>query len=209
MTSKKITVFFLVAIFGLGIHLAAPTLTAAETPKQGGTLRIAMEAEPPSTDPHTTTATIVMVEGMHWLESPFVQGGKYEVIPDLAELAGIQVNQSRQANKLGQKDVDGLKPGKVCVHIAYEKLEHYPHHVKMAPDCFKDGEEGRGRWQEHFVMPVDCGTHTTYIVSWYKGMAWAKEGLPLPVMKRSESGPAAASAIAATGEDADAWEHAH
>ena len=85
MTSKKIITVFLIAIFGLGIHLAAPTFTGAETPKKGGTLRIAMEAEPPSTDPHTTTATIVMVEGMHWLESPFVQGGKYEVIPDLAE----------------------------------------------------------------------------------------------------------------------------
>ena len=81
MVSRKMLTILLVAL----LSMTLPAMTAAETPKRGGILRVAMEAEPPSFDPHTTTATIVMVEAMHWLEAPFIQGGKYEVIPDLAE----------------------------------------------------------------------------------------------------------------------------
>ena len=81
MVSRKMLTILLVAL----LSMTLPAMTAAETPKRGGILRVAMEAEPPSLDPHTTTATIVMVEAMHWLEAPFIQGGKYEVIPDLAE----------------------------------------------------------------------------------------------------------------------------
>lgn len=81
MVSRKMLTILLVAL----LSMMLPAMTAAETPKRGGILRVAMEAEPPSLDPHTTTATIVMVEAMHWLEAPFIQGEKYEVIPDLAE----------------------------------------------------------------------------------------------------------------------------
>ena len=84
MATRKTLTIFLATITGL-ILIMTSSAMAAETPRYGGTLRVAMEAEPPSLDPHTTTATIVMVEGMHWLEAPFIQGAKYEIIPDLAE----------------------------------------------------------------------------------------------------------------------------
>ncbi len=85
MDFKKTFMLFLIVVTGLGLQCSLADSAASETPKRGGVLRVAMEAEPPSLDPHTTTATIVMVEAMHWLEAPFTQGGEYEIIPELAE----------------------------------------------------------------------------------------------------------------------------
>ena len=64
---------------------ASPMNSIADQPKSGGTIRFVLEGEPPTLDPQWTTATVVMTQGSHWLESLFTQGSKYEVIPDLAE----------------------------------------------------------------------------------------------------------------------------
>ena len=58
MIFRKTHAVLLVLMLSLGMLIAAPALQAAETPKYGGTLRIAMEAEPPSLDPHITTAQV-------------------------------------------------------------------------------------------------------------------------------------------------------
>ena len=73
------------AALGLALLLAAPLLQAAETPKRGGILRVASETEPPTLDPHLTTAAITLFSVDHWMESPFNQGSKYEIIPELVD----------------------------------------------------------------------------------------------------------------------------
>ena len=81
MASRRMIAIFSAAL----LCMTFSTLSGAQTPKKGGILRVATEGEPPSLDPHMTTATIVMEEGIQWLEAPFTQGEKYEVLPDLAE----------------------------------------------------------------------------------------------------------------------------
>jgi peptide/nickel transport system substrate-binding protein len=77
----------LATLFVVSLVLLAtlPSISAAGQPRAGGTMRFALEGEPPTLDPHWTTATVVMTVGSHWLESLFTQGAKYEIIPDLAE----------------------------------------------------------------------------------------------------------------------------
>lgn len=82
---KKIGCWFFVLSFLLLSVLIHSPLEAGEQPKMGGSLRFSLEGEPPSLDPHWTTATVVNTIGSHWLESLFTQGSKYEIIPDLAE----------------------------------------------------------------------------------------------------------------------------
>jgi peptide/nickel transport system substrate-binding protein len=68
----------------MGLLLASAAFSA-ETPKKGGILRVGTEAEPPLLDPHLTTTGIVLRLSMHWMEAPFNQGEKYDIIPDLVE----------------------------------------------------------------------------------------------------------------------------
>ena len=75
----------IVLIICLGILVVSPVFSIAGEPKPGGTMKFVLEGEPPTLDPQWTTATVVMTQGSHWLESLFTQGSKYEVIPDLAE----------------------------------------------------------------------------------------------------------------------------
>ncbi|MBW1699222.1 MAG: ABC transporter substrate-binding protein [Deltaproteobacteria bacterium] len=84
MATRKTLTIFLATITGL-VLLMTSSAMAAETPKFGGTLRVATEAEPPLLDPHLTTTAIVLRLSMHWMEAPFNQGAKYEIIPELVE----------------------------------------------------------------------------------------------------------------------------
>ncbi len=87
----------LTALFVVSLVLLAtlPSTAEAGQPKVGGTMRFALEGEPPTLDPHWATATVVMTVGSHWLETLFTQGAKYEIIPDLAE--GYTVEQRSQS----------------------------------------------------------------------------------------------------------------
>ncbi|HSB70823.1 MAG TPA: ABC transporter substrate-binding protein [Candidatus Methylomirabilis sp.] len=79
---RRFTTLFLVALV---LPAVLAPISDAGQPRAGGTMRFALEGEPPTLDPQWTTATVVMTVGSHWLESLFTQGAKYEIIPDLAE----------------------------------------------------------------------------------------------------------------------------
>src|SRR5512134_2094206 len=79
---RRFTTLFLVALV---LSAVLAPISDAGQPRAGGTMRFALEGEPPTLDPQWTTATVVMTVGSHWLESLFTQGAKYEIIPDLAE----------------------------------------------------------------------------------------------------------------------------
>jgi len=77
--------FIFVVLLSFFLILSHPTGSEAADPKFGGTLRVAMSAEPPTIDGHWTTATIVFTISCHYLESLFTLDDKYNVIPMLAE----------------------------------------------------------------------------------------------------------------------------
>ena len=54
-------------------------------PKRGGALRVAMIGEPPTLDPHLTTATIAREIGSQIFETLYTLDGRYEAVPLLAE----------------------------------------------------------------------------------------------------------------------------
>jgi peptide/nickel transport system substrate-binding protein len=68
--------------------VAAPA--GAQTPKKGGALRVGMIGEPPTLDPHTTTAVITREIGMNMFEGLFALDAKYQPAPLLAD--GYDVN---------------------------------------------------------------------------------------------------------------------
>lgn len=84
MKRKVLSVTAVVFLCFLLILSHRATSEAAD-PKFGGTLRVAMEAEPPTIDGHWTTATIVSVISHHYLEPLFTFNNKYSIIPMLAE----------------------------------------------------------------------------------------------------------------------------
>ena len=85
MSTKFTTTLLVATVFLVGTLVCGMGVTAAETPKYGGTIRFMLEAEPPTLDPHWSTSTVTTTVGMHWLETLFTLGSKYEIIPDLAE----------------------------------------------------------------------------------------------------------------------------
>ncbi len=64
------------------VWLAVPP---ADAQKKGGALRVALIGEPPSLDPHTTTAVITREIGINWFETLFTLDAKYQPVPLLAE----------------------------------------------------------------------------------------------------------------------------
>ncbi len=58
---------------------------SAQTPKKGGALRVGMIGEPPSLDPHATTATITREIGINMFETLYTLDAKFQPIPLLAE----------------------------------------------------------------------------------------------------------------------------
>ncbi|MBI2468658.1 MAG: ABC transporter substrate-binding protein, partial [Candidatus Rokubacteria bacterium] len=54
-------------------------------PRKGGILRVALIGEPPTLDPHSTTAVITREIGINMLETLFTLDAKYQPVPLLAE----------------------------------------------------------------------------------------------------------------------------
>jgi peptide/nickel transport system substrate-binding protein len=70
-----------VLVVGLATLLTPP----AEAQRKGGVLRVALIGEPPSLDPHSTTAVITREIGINWFETLFTLDAKYQPVPLLAE----------------------------------------------------------------------------------------------------------------------------
>lgn len=68
------------AFSGLPSHLFA-----AETPKKGGILKVAIPDNPPTLDTHWVTTYLVIDVAWNYVEPLFTLGDKFEVIPMLAE----------------------------------------------------------------------------------------------------------------------------
>jgi peptide/nickel transport system substrate-binding protein len=80
--------FTVVVLLGAGWFDSRPVAaqgTPASAPKRGGVLRVAMIGEPPSLDPHTTTATITREIGAQIFETLYALDGRFETVPHLAE----------------------------------------------------------------------------------------------------------------------------
>jgi peptide/nickel transport system substrate-binding protein len=79
---KKSIVLILTMLLGLGSLLAGAD--AAETPKFGGTLRVAIPNAPPNLDPYISTANETVQVIWHVYEGLFEPNKKFEVKPHLA-----------------------------------------------------------------------------------------------------------------------------
>jgi peptide/nickel transport system substrate-binding protein len=62
-----------------------PAISAAGAPVQGGILRAALTASPPTLDPHSTTHLAVREIGMHIFENLLAFDARFQVAPQLAE----------------------------------------------------------------------------------------------------------------------------
>lgn len=82
---KKGILFFTIVLLSFSSFVFFQRVSLAASPKFGGTLRVAMEGEPPTVDAHWTTATIVFTISCHFLEPLFTLDDKYSIIPMLAE----------------------------------------------------------------------------------------------------------------------------
>lgn len=69
----------------LARSMPAPFASAAEAPRTGGTLKVAIIGEPPTLDAHWTTATLTHDVSWHLYEPLFTLDENYSVIPMLAE----------------------------------------------------------------------------------------------------------------------------
>src|SRR5690606_10302155 len=76
------TLVFLVTLVGL---LAPGWVAAQSNPVQGGSLRVAITGDPPTLDPHTSTAVIVLEITSHVAEGLYARDGEGAVRPMLAE----------------------------------------------------------------------------------------------------------------------------
>src|SRR5690606_10225213 len=76
------TLVFLVTLVGL---LAPGWVAAQSSPVQGGSLRVAITGDPPTLDPHTSTAVIVLEITSHVAEGLYARDGEGAVRPMLAE----------------------------------------------------------------------------------------------------------------------------
>ncbi|MCI0549020.1 MAG: ABC transporter substrate-binding protein, partial [Candidatus Rokubacteria bacterium] len=74
----------LLAVLAIATALALPD-ASAQTPKKGGALRVGMIGEPPSLDPHTTTATITREIGINMFETLYTLDAKFQPVPLLAD----------------------------------------------------------------------------------------------------------------------------
>jgi len=73
-------------VFVLAFSVTSPSPSwAQEQPRSGGVLKIATIGEPPTLDPHSTTATIVYQIAWHVLETLYTFDRNHEPIPMLAE----------------------------------------------------------------------------------------------------------------------------
>ncbi|HSB81864.1 MAG TPA: ABC transporter substrate-binding protein [Candidatus Methylomirabilis sp.] len=83
MRSRVICILLLGA--SLAVAAGAPVPALAQTPRPGGTLRVATIGEPPSLDTHFPTGIIAMSIGQHIFEGLFTLDKDFRPIPMLAE----------------------------------------------------------------------------------------------------------------------------
>ena len=72
------------AVLAIGTFLTLASTDAAAQ-KRGGTIRVGMQGEPPTLDPHWTTAVNTEVIGGHIFEGLFTLDDSNQPIPMLAE----------------------------------------------------------------------------------------------------------------------------
>ncbi len=83
-------------IFAVAVLLVLTVGVAhAQTPKRGGTLRVAVNSEPTNLDPHRSTAFITRVVLGSVVEGLYTLDEKYEPIPDLAERLEVSEDKLR------------------------------------------------------------------------------------------------------------------
>src|ERR1051326_3893132 len=73
---------------------------AQEQPRTGGVIKVAMIGEPPSLDPHTTTAVITQQIMWHVFETLYTYDKQYNPIPLLAESHTVTDNGRTYTFKL-------------------------------------------------------------------------------------------------------------
>ena len=89
---------------GIAASLAtAPARVAAQTPKQGGTVTVALVQAPPSLDAQLTSAQVARDINLHMYETLYARDENAGVVPDLAQGANIA--------KDGMTYVFALRPG--------------------------------------------------------------------------------------------------
>jgi peptide/nickel transport system substrate-binding protein len=69
--------------------IGTPVASAQEPPRAGGVLKVAVIGEPPSLDPHATTATITRQIMWHVFETLFTWDAHYNAIPMLVDTYAI------------------------------------------------------------------------------------------------------------------------
>lgn len=75
---------YIVAILCVVLLLSGGTAQAAEG-KRGGILKVVIDADPPTLDPHSSTTTLVFAVGYHIFEGLYALDGSFAPIPMLAE----------------------------------------------------------------------------------------------------------------------------
>lgn len=84
MTPRRLT-RLLCALTLIACALWLVAAPADAQPKKGGVLRVALIGEPPTLDPHSTTAVITREIGINMLETLFTLDAKYQPVPLVAE----------------------------------------------------------------------------------------------------------------------------
>lgn len=78
----RVLVLVVAALMALG---ASPPAVLAQAPSRGGVLRAGMEAEPPTLDPHWTTASVTAQIAVHIFETLFTLDKEGNPIPHLVD----------------------------------------------------------------------------------------------------------------------------
>jgi peptide/nickel transport system substrate-binding protein len=88
----------------LAVTLVVVVPAAPQSPRQGGALRVGMIGEPPTLDPHATTATITREITVNIYEGLYALDGKHQPVPLLAEGHDVADGGKRYTIRL-RKDV--------------------------------------------------------------------------------------------------------
>jgi peptide/nickel transport system substrate-binding protein len=82
---KRFLLLVLIVSITWVANLGAARAQKTEVPKQGGVMKVIIDAAPPTLDSHLSTTTLVYQVGWHIFEGLFTLGEKSEVIPMLAK----------------------------------------------------------------------------------------------------------------------------
>jgi peptide/nickel transport system substrate-binding protein len=100
-SSVVLALVVVVALVGVG---ASPSVVLAQAPTAGGVLRVAAEAEPPTLDPHWTTASVTAQVALHIFETLFTLDKDGNPIPHLVDSFAISADERVYTLEL-RKDV--------------------------------------------------------------------------------------------------------